>query len=283
MDELCKKLIDFDIPIDDDVRNIFQRVYPTFNKKRLKSTIDALMIKNKEWLRKKGYRNNVGVKLKDYDWNITNLFGYDIKKRQLEAQKNKGIKPPPRKKRKLPNQIQPDFDVSDDDKTDNDEDIDIDLSDMDKLKRLLKSEKAQKATMNVLKELNPNLSISTNTISDPTATTPLSSPDEEKWQSIAKSVQDLQQLVKENLGNPRLKDNPHVKECDLSLDSPVRGLRKTVDYDDMMVVVKRIREITIGTPLKKEMKDVVKKMNTVTNKELCQHLQGLLYPFHFYA
>ena len=42
----------------------------------------------------------------------------------------------------------------------------------------------------------------------------------------------------------------------------------------MVAVVRRIKEISLGAPLNKEMRELNKSINTLSNKEICKFLQG---------
>ena len=63
---------------------------------------------------------------------------------------------------------------------------------------------------------------------------------------------------------------------DISVQHPCRGIKNFVqDFKKMNAVVVRINEVIVGEDIDPDVKKLIKKLNSSTNKEIVIELEGI--------
>lgn len=309
-DTLAKLLVygGLDQLYDDSIRAAFAKLYPKTPITAIDSKVTELCTNALNWLKKKKFMDNTGDRTGDYDPDISNLLGLQLNRKR----QNLSIVPsflPPSKRRKigfsrisqsplngnnsLPNRFSSFGQQQESEQHQSHQkpknlselfDTGLNVNNMGQLKELLQNPHIQSETMHLLQQANPAYVNSANLsgFGNPTSSPPVQIGVQHNGDALAQlqnqfaaSMADLKKYVKDQLESPALRANPNHKEINYSFDGPVRGLRrKTVDCNKMLATVKRVREVTIGESISTELREIVRRMNTVSNRELCLHLQG---------
>ena len=105
---------------------------------------------------------------------------------------------------------------------------------------------------------------------------PKSSIDTNILQSFQQQLDNLQHQLRTRIPSPTFRTNPNLRRLNDIYTKPVRGLYElATDYDMMEATIKRMKLVTQSITPDDHLQKLNKLMNSATNKEVVNHLQGL--------